>query len=138
MMSSITETKAFAERLRTALEGSGVRASPTLVANEFNLRYWGRSITAHAARNWLPGLAMPTQDKLRVLADWLQVNPDELRFGRAEGKPMQRELDTALGEMSLMDREMMGRYLSLPMPDRKTVRDVVGALVAAATLKPPP
>ena len=138
MMSSITETKAFAERLRTALEGSGVRASPTLVANEFNLRYWGRSITAHAARNWLLGLAMPTQDKLRVLADWLQVNPDELRFGRAEGKPMQRELDTALGEMSLMDREMMGRYLSLPMPDRKTVRDVVGALVAAATLKPPP
>ncbi len=78
-----TETEAFAQRLKQALAGSGVRASPTIVANEFNTRYWGRSITPHTARNWLLGKAMPTQDKLRVLADWLQVSPDELRFGRS-------------------------------------------------------
>jgi transcriptional regulator with XRE-family HTH domain len=77
----LTETQSFAARLRQSLENSGVRTSPTVVANEFNLRYWGRSITPHTARNWLLGKAIPTQDKLRVLAEWLQVSPDELRFG---------------------------------------------------------
>ena len=38
-MASASETEAFAQRLKQALEGGGVRASPTVVANEFNLRY---------------------------------------------------------------------------------------------------
>ena len=79
--SQLIETSAFSERLRLALQGVGVRPSPTLVANEFNLRYWGKSITSHTARNWLLGKSIPTQDKLRVLADWLHVSPDELRYG---------------------------------------------------------
>ena len=79
--SQLIETNAFSERLRLALQGVGVRPSPTLVANEFNLRYWGKSITSHTARNGLLGKSIPPQDKLRVLADWLHVSPDELRYG---------------------------------------------------------
>ena len=85
-MGTTTETEAFAQRLRRALEVCAVRVSPTVVANEFNFRYWGRSITPHTARNWLLGKSIPTQDKLRVLSDWLQVSPDELRFGRPLGQ----------------------------------------------------
>ena len=48
--SQLIETQAFAERLRLALKGMGMRPSPSLVANEFNLRYWGKSITPHTAR----------------------------------------------------------------------------------------
>lgn len=126
------ESQQFAERLRSALESSGVRASPTVVANAFNLRYHGRSITPHTARNWLLGKVMPTQDKLRVLADWLQVSPDELRFGRAPGKTYVFEMSTGPIEMGLADREMVDRYLSLSQEERKTIRDVVSAFVLAS------
>jgi transcriptional regulator with XRE-family HTH domain len=127
----VSESQQFADRLRSALESAGVRASPTLVANAFNLRYHGRSITPHTARNWLLGKVMPTQDKLRVLAEWLQVSPDELRFGRAPGKTYVFELNAGPVEMALADREMVDRYLSLPQTERKTIRDVVSAFILA-------
>lgn len=79
------EARAFSARLKQALEAAGVRPSPAVVASEFNLRYWGKSITAHTARAWLAGLAIPTQDKIRTLSEWLHVNPDELRFGARSG-----------------------------------------------------
>jgi transcriptional regulator with XRE-family HTH domain len=127
----VSESQQFADRLRSALESAGVRASPTLVANAFNLRYHGRSITPHTARNWLLGKVMPTQDKLRVLAEWLQVSPDELRFGRAPGKTYVYESNDGAIEMALADREMIDRYLSLSQAERKTIRDVVSAFVLA-------
>jgi transcriptional regulator with XRE-family HTH domain len=127
----VSESQQFADRLRSALESACVRASPTLVANAFNLRYHGRSITPHTARNWLLGKVMPTQDKLRVLAEWLQVSPDELRFGRAPGKTYVYEMNDGPIEMALADREMIDRYLSLSQAERKTIRDVVSAFVLA-------
>jgi transcriptional regulator with XRE-family HTH domain len=134
-MNTPSETEAFATRLKQALECVGVRISPTVVANEFNLRHWGRSITPHTARNWLLGKAIPTQDKLRVLADWLQVSPDELRFGRSGGAVMAAEASTDPASLSMADREMLSRYLGLDVNDRKTVREVVTALSLAASLK---
>lgn len=38
----------------------------------------------HAARKWLVGEAIPTQDKMRTLAEWLHVPIDWLRFGGDE------------------------------------------------------
>ena len=130
-MPKASEPQQFADRLRGALESAGVRASPTLVANAFNLLYHGRGITPHTARNWLLGKVMPTQDKLRELAEWLQVSPDELRFGRAPGKTYVFELNAGPVEMALADREMVDRYLSLPQTERKTIRDVVSAFILA-------
>ena len=126
--SQLIETSAFSERLRLALQGVGVRPSPTLVANEFNLRYWGKSITPHTARNWLIGKSIPMQDKLRVLADWLQVNPDVLRFGRPTAAQVEKGLDGEERALNLQDREMLSRYLQLPTESKKTARDVIAAL----------
>lgn len=134
-MGTSTETEAFAQRLRRALESNAVRVSPTVVSNEFNLRYWGRSITSHTARNWLLGKAIPTQDKLRVLADWLQVSPDELRFGRVTSPQSSQDPDQSLSALGMADREMLTRYLALGLSERKTVRDVVMALSLAASVK---
>ena len=131
-MSPVSQTQAFADRLRQALESAGVRASPTVVANGFNLRYWGRSITPHTARNWLLGQSLPTQDKLVVLAEWLQVSPDELRFGKAASGPRLSEADPRFEQLDMADREMINRYLSLTTPERKTVREVVSAMAVAA------
>jgi transcriptional regulator with XRE-family HTH domain len=136
-MATATETEAFAQRLKQALEGSGVRASPTVVANEFNLRYWGRSITPHTARNWLLGKAIPTQDKLRVLADWLQVSPDALRFGNLSTVSRNAAADANFERLDMADREMLHRYLALTVGDRKTVREVVTALSIAGIAKKP-
>ena len=134
-MAPIPETQAFAERLRSALDAVGVRPSPTLVANGFNQRYWGRSITPHTARNWLLGQSMPTQDKLVVLAEWLQVSPDELRFGKAASAQRLADADPQFEQLDMADREMISRYLGLPAPDRKTVREVVAAMTVAAGMR---
>ncbi|EGI76636.1 hypothetical protein [Hylemonella gracilis] len=133
-----TEAQAFASRLRQALAAAGIKVSPTVVANEFNLRYWGRSITPHTARNWLLGVSIPMQDKLRALADWLQVSPDELRFGLDSGGTRAvREPASPWGELSMQDREMLKRYQALPADARKTVRDVIAALHAQVQDKAP-
>ena len=133
--SQLIETSAFSERLRLALKGAGIRPSPTLVANEFNLRYWGNSITSHTARNWLLGKSIPTQDKLRVLADWLQVSPDELRYGTLAPTFKAQDSGTDMTVLTMQDREMLARYMTLSLEDRKTACDVVVALAAAAKAK---
>jgi transcriptional regulator with XRE-family HTH domain len=135
-----TEAQAFATRLRRALSAAGVKPSPTLIANEFNLRYWGRSVTPHTARNWLLGISIPTQDKLRALADWLQVSPDELRFGENVGSNVHvvREPATSWSDLSMQDREMLKRYHALSSEARKTVREVIAALHAKEQAPTPP
>lgn len=115
-----------------------MRISPTVVANEFNLRYWGRSVTPHTARNWLLGKSIPTQDKLRVLADWLQVGPDELRFGQVASVPKVTENMDMGGDLNMADREMLNRYMSLSVQDRKTAREVVAALQVASRIRVTP
>jgi CheY-like chemotaxis protein len=77
------ERARFQARLNKAMRFGGYDASPTLLAREFNSRFEGRSITIHAARKWLLGESIPTQDKLRVLANWLGVTAEWLRFGDA-------------------------------------------------------
>ena len=113
-----------------------MRISPTVVANEFNLRYWGRSITPHTARNWLLGKAIPTQDKLRVLAEWLQVSPDGLRFGPSSSTHEVHERPVSDQALNMVDKELLARYLALPMADKKIVRDVTTALTLARQVKP--
>jgi hypothetical protein len=129
------ETQAFSERLRRALESAGIRPSPTLVANEFNQRYWGKSITPHTARSWLLGVSIPMQDKLKVLADWLQVSPEELRYGVAAAPHRVQEGGLDASTLNMQNREMLKRYLGLSAEDRKTVRDVVAALSLASKMK---
>jgi len=132
--SKLIENEGFAERLRLALKGAGLRPSPALLANEFNLRYWGKSITANTARNWLLGKSIPMQDKLRVLADWLHVSADELRFGTLAPAPKALDLAADLSALTMQDRDMLAKYSRLSVADRKTVCDVVVALTMAATL----
>jgi hypothetical protein len=83
-----TERKNFSNRLQKALQDAHyVFDSPTQLARNFNIRSGNHSITVHAARKWLVGEAIPTQDKLRTLAQWLGVSAEWLRFG-GDGKDM--------------------------------------------------
>ncbi|WP_168406956.1 hypothetical protein [Acinetobacter indicus] len=80
-MSSQEEKKLFAERLKQALMDNGHPISPTYLSKEFNNRYDGTSISVQSANNWLLGKAIPSQDKLSILAIWLNVSNQWLRFG---------------------------------------------------------
>jgi len=84
-MKASIEREDFSERLQLALRNADYSPdSPTQLAREFNIRFSGRPITVHAARKWLVGEAIPTQEKLRTLAQWLGVPAEWLRFGGDE------------------------------------------------------
>jgi hypothetical protein len=81
----INERERFSLRLQQTLRNAHHSPdSPTELARDFNIRFGGRPITVHAARKWLVGEAIPTQDKMRTLAEWLQVPIEWLRFGGDE------------------------------------------------------
>jgi transcriptional regulator with XRE-family HTH domain len=80
---AIDERAEFSQRLRHALEQAGYSSSPSAFVREYNLRADGAVVSVHAARKWLLGESIPTQEKLQILARWLGVSVDWLRFGGA-------------------------------------------------------
>lgn len=81
-LEAVNERLRFSERLRQSLDQAGQAPdSPTALARFFNSRYDGEPVTVHAVRKWLIGEAIPTQEKLRVLALCLEVPVDWLRYG---------------------------------------------------------
>mgnify|MGYP003461176922 FL=1 len=118
----------FSNRLRQAMTDAGCAASPSVLEHGFNLRWHGRSISNQAAWSWLNSKAIPTQDKLQVLAEWLKVEPEVLRFGetvRRQVRDHQKRWDEGVGAV---EREVIDAYLQLQAPQRNVVREVVLAL----------
>lgn len=84
-MKEKSEKSAFSLRLKQLLaKYSWPVNSPTWLAREFNLRYSGQSISVQTASNWLSGNAIPNQDKLQILATWLDTSSQWLRFGEEQ------------------------------------------------------
>ena len=75
------ERAQFAQRVKTALAARDMPASATALQRTFNERNPELAISVHAARKWVMGESIPTQARLRVLADVLQVSATWLRFG---------------------------------------------------------
>ncbi len=63
------------------------------------------------------------------------ANADELHFGTLSTPFRAQESGTELPALSMQDRDMLARYLSLPVEARKTACDVVAALGVAASVK---
>ena len=59
----------FSNRLRDAMTKVGYVASPSVLEHEFNLRWYGRSVSNQVAWGWLNNRSIPTQEKLQVLAE---------------------------------------------------------------------
>ena len=75
------------------------------------------------------------QDNLRALVGWLHVSADELRFGILATPFRAQDSVGELPMLSMQDRDMLARYLNLPVEARKTVCDVVAALGVVASVK---
>jgi hypothetical protein len=125
------KTETFADRLRSAVKEAGVRPSATVVANEFNLRYWGDGISSHAARNWLMGVSLPKQDKLMALSKWLKVAPEGLVFGTRPASLADSDIPKTA--TSLVDQQLIANYLALRQEHRLIIREVVEGLASIKT-----
>jgi transcriptional regulator with XRE-family HTH domain len=119
------EKTEFAERLRDAMTRAGHAARPSVLEREFNTRYWGKSVTLQAVSRWLNGQAIPSQDKLQVLAEWLKVEPQVLRFGEGVAKSVHEYRQRWDEKLTYLERETVDAYLQLPAPQRKVVREVI-------------
>lgn len=125
------EKAEFSQRLRKAIEAAGYQVRPVVVEREFNTRYWGSSVTVQAVRRWLRGEAIPSQEKMQVLADWLKIEPHLLRYGEQAIKSIkakQKRWDEGIG---FAERETFEAFLNLPAPQRKVVREVILAFAKA-------
>jgi len=115
----------FAERLREAMKAAGYEAKPAVLEREFNTRYWGRAMTLHGVRRWLRGETLPSQEKLLVLAEWLGVPPQQLRFGSEVTQRVQQRRARWDSGIGYEDRDIFEAFLKLPVPQRKVIREVI-------------
>ena len=122
------EREKFSGRLKSALRRARYAPdSPTVLARHFNEIYPGRPITVHAARKWLVAQAIPTQDKLRVLASWLDVPADWLRFGTviAPSPEQNSEVATLLSRMTRDEVSLVEDLHVLEHDERHIVREMI-------------
>lgn len=121
----MSEKIEFSNRLRQAMSDAGYAPSPSVLEHEFNLRWYGRSISNQAAWAWLNSRAIPTQDKIQVLAEWLKLEPEVLRFGEAVRQSIRRHRERWDEGVGHLERETFDAFLQLPAPQRKLIREVI-------------
>ncbi|WP_187363073.1 hypothetical protein [Massilia aquatica] len=127
------ERHEFCERLIAAVVKAGCTPSPTAFAREFNLRADGAAVTVHAARKWLVGDAFPTQERLHVLARWLNVSPQWLRFGESsEGTRFAANDTTMIPHDEVV---LLGDFRRLDERSQAVVRDVIASLLRHNSLR---
>lgn len=126
----MSEKADFGTRLCKALQEQGVPLRPSVLEREFNRRYWGRPVTLQAVRRWMRGEAIPAQDKLQVLAEWLKVEPQVLRFGEAAMQAVQ-SAQQRWEVLNYTERETLDAFLRLPPEQRKVVQQVIRAFSIA-------
>ena len=126
-----TPPQKFAERLRAAMVKAGYKPEAAVLEREFNQRYYGKDVTLHGVNKWLKGQSIPRLDKIETLAKWLRIPPEELTFGlevKQQIKESRARWDDGIG---YQEREVFEAYLSLPVPQRKIVREVIQAFAKA-------
>lgn len=129
-MKASLEREHFSQRLQQALrEADYSPDSPTQLAREFNVRFAGRPVTVHAARKWLVGEAIPTQEKLRVLSQWLGISAEWLRFGGKEPVGVNGSGTDASSHFESSDIKLLTELQNLSEPDRKLAREFIRMLV---------
>jgi len=110
----------FAQSLKKNLISRFGRVpSASFVANNFNLRaYETQTITRETARKWLTGMSFPEGGRLKVLAEWLNLDVNEILGVKTKGaaknvstSPIKREelfsqkiLDALSSQIAVIDR----------------------------------
>jgi hypothetical protein len=121
----------FADRLELSMSDKSVKHSPTVLANLFNSKFVGGSITPHTARNWLLGNSLPTHDKLIHLANLLDTSAEYLRYGRHSEKTFViSESDGRETVLTSTQQQFLKRYLKLTQVQQEIVNSTVAEFTA--------
>lgn len=115
----------FTKRLNDALQKSGRSNSPSALAVEFNARFSGPRVHLSSCRKWLMGDAIPTQEKLVVLAQMLGVTSDWLRFGDIT-RAMEQNSPTAFNKQELA---LLADFARLPQRDQQLLKKLVSVML---------
>lgn len=130
-MANSHEREEFSKRLKQALREAGVGAPGAVrLAEEFKA-YSGSAVTHQAAQKWLNGESIPMQDKLRVLAKWLNKTPEWLRYGSGkEVGPGASDAVSVTYRHALSDQELVKRYRKLSDRQQQAIAEIITALAA--------
>lgn len=118
----------FASRLIAALVAAHEPTTPSGFARAYNLRADGAEVTVHGGRKWLLGEAIPTQEKVLVLAKWLNVQASWLRFGDAQNGEYEA-IALGVSRLSTKDLVLINDIVSLAPSAQNVVRDLVDSLL---------
>jgi hypothetical protein len=125
-MHTTVEKKAFAERLRASLADTiPPITTASELARQFSLRYKNGSITPGAVRKWWHGEVIPADDKLEVLAQWLNVPKHWLRYGDA---PKNRKGESPSEAATPEEVVLLQRWRGLPAGRRKILMALLADL----------
>src|SRR6218665_26235 len=114
----------FAGRLRAAMVAAGLAPRPGGLLHLFNSQYWGRSVSFQAVSRWIKGEAIPTQDKLLVLAGLLKVEPEVLRLGVGVRRAGQAHRERWEKDVDFLERATFDAFFQFPAPPRQVVAPV--------------
>lgn len=121
----------FARRLSAALLAANQPVGASTLARAYNLRTDGPPVTVHGVRKWLKGEAIPTQDKILVLSEWLNVHPSWLRFGEPVD-PSSEAAPSAQKQLSNEQLTMIRDVKSLSAPAQVIIRDMIDSFLRVA------
>lgn len=117
----------FRDRLQSALRAAKVPVRASTVAQEFNLRADGATVTTHAVRKWLAGDSIPTHERLVILANWLGVHASWLLYGDAENGEFAEKLPVAsLGTQELL---LVRDFNRLSLLGQQVLRELLDVLI---------
>ncbi|MDG6896004.1 hypothetical protein [Volucribacter amazonae] len=128
------EKKNFSIKLKDLLQKRGYEPTAATLEREFNLRHYGKPIGLHAMARWLRGEVIPTNERLKTLADWLDVDLRELvsdeRVQRINLSEQRQDSEDTFWhtQASYDDQRLFKIFLNLPREQRKTVREVIIAM----------
>jgi hypothetical protein len=119
----------FSERLISSLKNSNIPVRVVELRKLFLQHNKTIPLSAHAIRKWLLGESIPTQEKLRVLADILSVEPNWLRYGEA----INNDEKPNFNKLNSNQKKLLNEFEKLSSNQKIYIIEITEALAAKDT-----
>jgi hypothetical protein len=77
-------------------------------------------------RKWLLGITQPRTEMLLLLAEWLNLEPQDLLTDKQAPKDLKNKVSF---EFDFTDQEVISKYLAMTVKEKVTVRLLIDAIV---------
>ena len=119
----------FSERLISSLKNSNIPVRVVEIRKLFLQHNIKIPLSSHAIRKWLVGESIPTQEKLRVLADILSVEPNWLRYGEA----VNDDENPNFNKLNSNQKKLLNKFEKLSSNQKIYIIEITEALAAKDT-----